>query len=52
MPDDDEKTLPPHKPNTFRTWLPRLWAWMIAHPYVESHIGVFLLGLLIGALVF
>jgi hypothetical protein len=24
----DEPTLPPHQPNAFKTWLPRIGAWL------------------------
>ena len=44
----DDPTLPPHQPNTLRTWLPRVGAWLWAHPYVCSHAGFFLLGGLVG----
>lgn len=25
---NEEPTLPPHQPNTFRTWLPRIWRYV------------------------
>lgn len=28
----EEETVPPRQPNTFRTWLPRIWKWLIEHP--------------------
>lgn len=28
----NEDTLPPRKPNTLRTWLPRAWAWFLSLP--------------------
>ena len=32
---DPDSTLPPvapRQPNTLRTWLPRIWAWLLARP--------------------
>ena len=44
---DPEITLPPRKPNTFRTWLPRLWngaaGIVAAHP--DKALIVFLVAL-------
>ncbi len=47
MADDPETTLPPHQPNTLRTWLPRIWAAAVAQ--VQAHpdwaLGLFLVAL-------
>jgi len=43
----DDPTLPPRQPNTFRTWLPRIWAWLLAHPVWFAGIAGVLAGLLL-----
>lgn len=43
----EDPTLPPHQPNTFRTWLPLIGAWLWAHPGAALPLAVvagFLLG--------
>ena len=48
----DEPTLPPRQPNTFRTWLPRIWkgaaAQVAAHPDVAL---IVFLALLVAAVI-
>lgn len=45
----NEKTQPPVRaPNTFRTWLPRIWAWCLAHPHICLPVAAFLLGGVVG----
>ena len=44
---NEEPTIPPRQPNTFRTWLPRIWAWLVAHPVWAAAIGGLLAGLLL-----
>lgn len=41
---DPETTLPPRQPNTLRTWLPRIWAWLLANPVVLAAGAGFLAG--------
>ena len=44
-----DPTLPPHQPNTFRTWLPRIWrgatAQVAAHPDVALVVFLLAFGL-------
>jgi len=46
----DEPTLPPHQPNTFRTWLPRIGAFLWLHKDYTIPVATFLLGAVIGKL--
>ena len=46
----DEPTLPPRQPNTFRTWLPRIWAWLLANPIWFAAGAGFLAGWLLPKL--
>ena len=46
MSDDD--TLPPRKPNTLRTWLPRIGAWLAENKDYTIPAGTFLLGIVVG----
>ena len=49
---NNEDTLPPRKPNTVRTWLPRLWAYVMAWPDLAKGLaGGTLLGLILPPLV-
>lgn len=48
---DPEATHPPRKPNTLRAWLPRIGAWLWAHPGVALPLAV-MGGVLIGAVMF
>lgn len=51
MPNDEE-TLPPRQPNTPRVWLPRIGAWLAENKGFTIPVGCFLLGAVMGALVF
>ncbi len=45
---NEEPTVTPHQPNTFRTWLPRIWrgatAQVAAHPDLALAVFLVLLG--------
>ena len=47
MPNEDQ-TLPPRQPNTLRTWLPRIWAWLTEHKSISIPAGAFIIGLIVG----
>lgn len=49
MSEDD--TLPPRKPNTLRTWLPRIWAWCVANRDYSIPFAAFVLGAVLGKVV-
>ena len=44
---DPESTLPPRQPNTLRTWLPKIGAYIATHPVTWALIG-FGLGWIVG----
>jgi hypothetical protein len=44
----EDPTLPPRKPNTFRTWLPRIWAWLLAHRDYAIPVAAFVVGVVMG----
>ncbi len=44
----DDPTLPPHKPNTFRTWLPRIWTFLCVYKDYTIPIAAFIVGMAIG----
>jgi hypothetical protein len=45
---DPEVTQPPHQPNTFRTWLPRIGAFLWLHKDYTIPAALFLVGMAIG----
>jgi hypothetical protein len=51
MPND-EPTLPPHAPNTLRTWLPRIGAWIAAHPKECAMTAALVFAFVLGAWAF
>lgn len=46
----EEDTLPPRKPNTLRVWIPRVGAWLWAHPGAALPLAV-LAGFLLGKVI-
>lgn len=46
---DPEITLPPRKPNTLRTWLPRIGAFLWLHRDYTIPAAFFVLGVVLGA---
>ena len=50
MPNDDP-TLPPHQPNTFRTWLPRIGAFLWLHKDYTIPVAAFVAGWLLGKVI-
>jgi len=36
----EDPTLPPRQPNTFRTWLPRIWKWATAAVSANPDISI------------
>jgi len=44
----DEPTLPPHQPNTFRTWLPRIGAFLWLHKDYTIPVAALLVGIVLG----
>lgn len=48
---DPETTLPPRKPNTLKTWLPRIWAFLWLHKDYTIPAGCFLIGIAVGKII-
>ena len=49
---NDEDTVPPRQPNTPRVLLPRALAWLTSHPNISIPVAAFVVGAILGALVF